>query len=276
MIELPADARVVLCDVWGCLHDGVAAFPGAMAALGRWRAEGRIIVLVTNAPRPRIAIARQITVIGVAPDSYDALVTSGDAGLAFVRGRGGDCALIGTAADRAALAEAGFVPTAHGAEPIVVCTGFDGRRATIDDYMPELEAMRARGAAMACFNPDRAVIHGGATILCAGLIADRYAEMGGAVTFTGKPFAPIYDRAFALASRQAGRTLGPADAIAIGDGIATDMAGAAAQGMRFLFVSDGIERQAIVRSGIDAVLAEARDLHDLGGFTPWRVIDAIR
>ncbi|WP_419825334.1 TIGR01459 family HAD-type hydrolase [Sphingomonas sp.] len=275
MIALPDDARVILCDVWGVLHDGVAAFPPALDALDRWRAEGRIVVLLTNAPRPSVAIARQLDGLGLTKDHYDALVTSGDAGLAFVRERGGACALIGTARDRAALAEAGFVPGDAGDEPIVVCTGLDERRRDPADYHEELARMRARGALLACFNPDRVVLHDGAREVCAGAIGDRYAAMGGEVVFTGKPFAPIYARALDLASLRLGRLVERGEAIAIGDGIATDMAGAAREGLRFVFVAAGIERDEIARVGLEQVLAEAADAHTLGTARPILTVEAL-
>jgi HAD superfamily hydrolase (TIGR01459 family) len=276
MIDLPEDARVILCDVWGVLHDGVAAFPDALAALARWRGEGRVVVLVTNAPRPSAPIARQLAALGLTEDRYDALVTSGDAGLAFVRARGGACALIGTASDRTALAEAGFVPSTRGDEPIVVCTGLDETRADPADYDEELRAMRARGALLACFNPDRVVLHDGVRQVCAGAIGDRYAAIGGEVVFTGKPFAPIYARALDLAGERLGRVVDRGEVVAIGDGIATDMAGAAREGLRFLFVAAGIERDEIARVGLDRVLADASERHDLDGFAPIATVDALR
>lgn len=275
MRDLPDDARLVLCDIWGVLHDGRATFPGAVSALGRWRGEGRTVVLITNAPRPASVIARQLDGLGLPADRYDALVTSGDAGLAFVVELGARCAHIGTGSDLRALAEAGFVPTADGDEPVVVCTGFDDRRVAPQDYDEELRAMRARGALLACFNPDREVIHRGVRELCAGTLADRYAAMGGEVLFTGKPFPPIYDRAFALAAERAGRRFGPGETVAIGDGIATDMVGAARNGLRFLFVAGGIEGEAIARGGLAAIMEEADRTHRLGGFAPIAVVPGL-
>ena len=49
---------VVLCDVWGVVHNGVAATPEACDALTRFRAGGGTVVLITNAPRPGAAGAR--------------------------------------------------------------------------------------------------------------------------------------------------------------------------------------------------------------------------
>ena len=43
--------RLILCDVWGVIHDGVSLYPGAAERLRQWRGEGRCVVLITNAPR---------------------------------------------------------------------------------------------------------------------------------------------------------------------------------------------------------------------------------
>jgi len=43
---------VVLCDVWGVVHNSLVAFAEAGEALARFRARGGAVVLITNAPRP--------------------------------------------------------------------------------------------------------------------------------------------------------------------------------------------------------------------------------
>src|SRR5436190_430052 len=42
----------VLCDVWGVVHNGVAAHPDAADALTKFRGQGGTVVLISNAPRP--------------------------------------------------------------------------------------------------------------------------------------------------------------------------------------------------------------------------------
>ncbi len=68
----------VFCDLWGCLHDGLRAFPEAVAALRGFRAKGGRVVLLTNAPRSRHEVARQIAGMGVPEDAWDTIATSGD------------------------------------------------------------------------------------------------------------------------------------------------------------------------------------------------------
>ncbi len=68
----------LLCDVWGVLHNGVAAFPAAVDAIARFRRAAGPVVLITNAPRPSAPIRAQLKELGVPDDAYDGLVTSGD------------------------------------------------------------------------------------------------------------------------------------------------------------------------------------------------------
>ena len=274
MIDLPADARVVLCDVWGCIHNGHRAFAPALAALVRWRAEGRIVVLVTNAPRPSGPISAQLAELGIDERHSDALVSSGDTGVALALARGGRAHLIGTARDRRSLDGSGLDLDARDSG-VVICTGFEEDRRAPEDYDAELAALRADDTTMLCFNPDRVALHGEVLELCAGVIADRYAALGGTVIQAGKPYPPIYDRALALAGEIAGRPIELSEVVAIGDAIATDMLGAARQGFRFVFVADGIERERIAAEGVDAFLDAVAEEHDLGDFRPIIVADGL-
>jgi ribonucleotide monophosphatase NagD (HAD superfamily) len=68
---------LVLCDVWGVLHNGVKAYETASDALTRFRAKGGRVVLVSNAPRPGASVGTQLDGFGVPRTAYDAIVTSG-------------------------------------------------------------------------------------------------------------------------------------------------------------------------------------------------------
>jgi len=49
---LASNYDVLLCDVWGVVHNGVAAFTEAAEALARFRARGGTVIFITNAPYP--------------------------------------------------------------------------------------------------------------------------------------------------------------------------------------------------------------------------------
>ena len=69
---------VLLVDLWGCVHNGVTAYPEAVAALRGFRQGGGTVVLVTNAPRSRQEVAKQLVRMNVPEDCYDSIATSGD------------------------------------------------------------------------------------------------------------------------------------------------------------------------------------------------------
>ncbi len=67
-----------------------------------------------------------------------------------------------------------------------------------------LVAMQARNMFMLCANPDLVVERGEKLIYCAGALADVYAALGGEVFYAGKPYAPIYKEALAMAQAARG------------------------------------------------------------------------
>ena len=81
--------RLIMCDVWGVLHNGLRAFDGAKLALERFRANGGRVVLLTNSPNPSRAVAAQLDRLGVSRDAYDAIVSSGDVTVSLLAERAG-------------------------------------------------------------------------------------------------------------------------------------------------------------------------------------------
>ena len=264
--DLDPRYRVILCDVWGCLHDGIAAYPEAVARLRSWRAEGRQVILLTNAPRTVEAVAAQLDGMGVPRDCYDGIVTSGALGIAEAKRRypGQQLGFIGTDQDHAVIASSGLDIARHAAAQAVVCTGFpEGRQGDLASLQGELQDMAVRGAVLLCFNPDRVVMHGDTQQLCAGTIGDAYTAMGGTTDFFGKPYPLVYDYARARAADMAGTPPEPGAILAIGDSIVTDMVGALSAGIDFAFVHGGIHAAEIAESGEAAFLREAIRKHEL-------------
>ena len=248
--EISDHYDVILCDIWGVLHNGVASFTQASDALVLFRRRGGAVILISNAPRPSPPIARQVLKLGVSPDAFDAIVTSGDVTIGLMGLQAGDRVLhIGPERDLT-LVEA--VAEASGVRPKLVsledaqyalCTGLRNDEAeALDDYESELKAMAIRGMAMICANPDIVIHRGDTLIYCAGALARRYEELGGSVVYAGKPYAPIYDRALALAEQRRGAPVAKSRVLAIGDGMRTDVMGAARAGLDVLFVTGGIHR----------------------------------
>ncbi|RBP16413.1 HAD superfamily hydrolase (TIGR01459 family) [Roseiarcus fermentans] len=266
LAEISDRYDVVLCDVWGVLHNGVASFPPASRALAAYRRRGGAVVLITNAPRPSAPIRRQLQRLGVGSDAFDDIATSGDVTIALIAERIDDPVFhIGPARDlslfEAAHEAAGRAPRLLPLEEAryALCTGLrDDVTETLDDYETELRAMAARGMPMICANPDIVIHRGDSLIYCAGALAGRYEALGGEVVYAGKPYPPIYARALALAERAHGRAIDRRRALAVGDGMKTDIAGAARAGLDALLVTRGIHRAALHGDVLERPASAAR------------------
>jgi len=236
---------LVLSDVWGVIHNGVAAFPEACDALKRFRDPGAAVVLITNAPRPSEAVIRMLDRLAVPRAAYDGIVSSGDVTRGVIAGRAGQSVLqIGPERDHSVFDGLGVSFAPAETADYVVCTGlFDDERETADDYRDLLAKVKARNLFMVCANPDIVVERGDRLVYCAGAIADLYAHMGGEVLYAGKPYAPIYDAAVAKATAQSKRDIPRRRVLAIGDSVRTDLKGAQAYGIDCLFVTAGIHAE---------------------------------
>ena len=234
---------VVLCDVWGVVHNGVTAFPHACDALMRARARGAAVVLITNAPRLSTVVARQLEKLNVPREIYDAIVSSGDVTRAVIEARPGQSLFhLGPERDRSMFT--GFNVAPLETADYVVCSGLDNDDVeTPENYRARLETMLKRKLFMVCANPDVVVERGPKLVYCAGSIADLYATMGGEVLYAGKPYRPIYDLALAKAQAASGHRAIPSRVVAIGDSVRTDLKGARTAGVDFLFVTSGIHAE---------------------------------
>ncbi|WP_054006991.1 TIGR01459 family HAD-type hydrolase [Cypionkella psychrotolerans] len=256
LAQISARYDAVFCDLWGCLHNGVTPFPAAVAALQAFRAKGGRVILLTNAPRPKSSIVKQLDEMSVPRDAWDDVVTSGDAAqYAMLTGAvGHKVHFIGApkdevfftdfAEDLQAVAAANppieRVPTKD-AEGLVVTGLVDDLTETPDDYRTTLLLAKNLGLPMLCANPDIIVHWGDKLLYCAGALAKDYEAMGGTALYFGKPHPPIYD----LAQRRLQVLGGPGDAriLCIGDGIHTDVQGAIGESLDALFVTGGIAHE---------------------------------
>ncbi|MFD1911692.1 TIGR01459 family HAD-type hydrolase [Halodurantibacterium flavum] len=250
LAEISDSYDALFCDLWGCVHNGHAAYPAAVAALQAFRAKGGTVILMTNAPRPAPAIIATFGRLGIPDDAYDAVVTSGDAAQAgMVMGVVGrkvyhlgpekDLPFFTEIPDDLrALGEVTRVPLQE-AEGIV-CTGlFDEMTETPDDYRATLLHAKNEGMKLLCANPDIVVDYGETRIYCAGALAERYTEMGGQSLYFGKPHPPIYD----LARRRLAamdKVIDDRRILCVGDGIFTDVQGGVSEGIDALFITGGL------------------------------------
>jgi HAD superfamily hydrolase (TIGR01459 family) len=232
---------VILSDVWGVLHNGVTAFPDAVATLSRMREQGRTVILITNAPRPHPSVIAQLLSLGVDESAWDRVITSGDVTRRLIEE--GPRRVFHLGPDRDTIIYDGLdvelvdYPEAGA----IVCTGpFDDETETPEDYKELLATLRGRNLPFICANPDIVVERGDRLIWCAGALARDYAQLGGRTLIAGKPHRPIYEAALAAAREIVGRDVAASEILAIGDGVMTDVKGAADNGFDLLYVTAGI------------------------------------
>ncbi len=248
--EIATNYNLAFVDLWGCVHNGRAIYSAAEAALISFRETGGTVVLVTNSPRPRAGVKAQLDELGLSPEAYDGIATSGDAAQAGM--------LTGAVGRKVwhlgPLKDDGFFENlpdwASEQPPIervcfedaegIVCTGlFDEMTETPEDYRGRFLSAKARGLKLLCANPDLVVDYGETRIYCAGALAQLYDQMGGESFYFGKPHPPIYDLARRVAS-ETGLKFSEDRTIAIGDGLQTDIQGGLGEGMDTLFITGGL------------------------------------
>ncbi len=251
LFEISDRYEALFVDLWGCVHDGVKALPDAVTALQAYRKGGGKVILVTNSPRPRDGVIKQLVHFGVPDDAWDDIATSGDsARSAMYLGMVGNKVWhLGPPSDK------------HFFDPIdilndpaditrvdlddaegIVCTGPFDTMADPADLRPQLLLAKQKGLKLLCANPDIVVDRGGVREWCAGAVAALYTEMGGESLYFGKPHPPIYDLARRRLSAL-GIEVGNSDILAIGDGAHTDISGAMGEDIDSLFIAGGLAAQ---------------------------------
>nr|WP_173983350.1 TIGR01459 family HAD-type hydrolase [Magnetospirillum sp. SS-4] len=259
-------------DLWGVIHDGVEAYPGVVATLAALRTAGKRTVMLSNAPRRSAALIEQLGRLGIARDLYDEVMSSGEAVHLELERRtdpafaalGRRLYHLGPERDRNVFEGLDYRPAGLDEADFVLNTGPVDLTESVADYQDALDRALARRLPMVCANPDHVVIRQGSRVTCAGAIAERYADMGGAVVWRGKPDPAIYDLALAR--------LGVADrkrVCAVGDALHTDIKGARLAGFDAVLVTGGIHAEELgVRWGEAPVPARLDDLVRRHGETP--------
>ena len=259
LTDITARYDVILCDVWGVLHNGVTPFIEASTALAEARARGVSVALITNSPRPNDSVAVQLDGIGVPRDAWDRIVTSGDVTRGLIRQGPPNVYFLGPDRDLNLLEGTEAFAVKEKDASAIVCTGFfNDETEQPEDYRDLLTHFADRNIPMICANPDLIVERGERLIPCAGAVAAFYEQLGGETRIAGKPHHPIYTEALSQAAELRG-TIDRARVLAIGDGMPTDVKGAISEGLDLLYISAGIHAR-------DYMDGEATDENKLNAF----------
>ncbi len=234
----------LILDLWGVLHDGVRPYPGAIDCLRQLRRVGKRVCLLSNAPRRIGSAVARLDELGITADLYDSILTSGELAHqalrrpddAFHAALGRRCLHLGPPRDDDVHQGLGLdmAATPEDADFVLV-TGVDTEEETLADSVPVLARAGRRDLPMVCANPDLVVMFGGSIMICAGLLARHYEEMGGRVAYHGKPYPAVYRHCL---DRLGG--MPPGRVLAVGDALRTDIAGANAAGIDSLWITGGI------------------------------------
>ena len=246
--EISHNYDALFVDLWGCVHNGITAYASAVNALVEYRKNGGKVVLVTNSPKPRISLEKQLLNFNVPKICYDTMATSGDSARTamFMGAVGKKIYFIGEPRDQGFFEPISVIRSPIVIEQVsiknaegIVCTGpFDGSADPSVNKENFLFAIQ-NGMKFLCANPDIVVDRGENRQWCAGALAKMYAEMGGESLYFGKPHSAIYNLA-RIRLAQLGSKVDDKKILAIGDGVNTDIKGANSEEIDSLFVTGGL------------------------------------
>ncbi len=240
--EIAASLDLVICDLWGVMHNGLQANPMAVEAIQRLRESGVASVFLSNAPRPRYHVRDQLTAMGIPATLTDYVVTSGGLARDAVREDfdGAKLYHMGPEGDRNTVDGLPVEEVTHPDFADVIFATDLGFR-DVENHRGWLAKAREKQVPLLCANPDRVVHVGDKLYTCAGAVADLYESMGGPVRWFGKPTPE------SLQTCVTERGLSPETPgdkiLMIGDSLQTDIAGAMAANCNSLFIAGGIHRE---------------------------------
>lgn len=264
------DAAIL--DLWGVVHDGLTAYPAVPDCLARMRDAGMRILFLSNAPRRSREVVRRLAELGIARTSYDHIITSGDLvrrALSarddpFYAGLGRDYYRLGPARDWGLMEDLAFRAVEFERATFILNTGlFEDDTETVADYGDFLTAALARHLPMVCANPDHSVMRGERLLPCAGALAAAYEGRGGPTSYRGKPDPAAYEACLAAFGG-----IEPSRILAVGDSLATDIAGARGVGIDAVFVTSGVHAGAVNGAGPTPDMAALARACEEAGATP--------
>ncbi len=252
---------VFILDQFGVLHDGTAPYPGAVETLIQLKQAGKQTLLLSNSGKRSAPNEVRLEKLGFVPGSWNHFLSSGEVAWQSLQRSLGDgrtvrCLLVSRDGDRSAVEGLPLTLVDDGADAdIVLLAASGGDRFDLDHYRRLLEPAAARGVVCLCTNPDKIMLTSVGPRFGAGRIAELYVELGGPLTWIGKPFAEIYAATLKL--------LGNPDrarVVCVGDSIEHDIAGGRGAGLSTALVTTGILET--------ATAAERQQLYAEHGATP--------
>jgi len=233
-----------LIDQFGVLHDGMRPYDGAVDCLKRLKAGGKTVVLLSNSGKRASANAARLAEFGFPRGSFDHVVTSGEVAWQGIVDRvfgapflpGSRMYLLGHEGYDYGFDQIGMVLVDDpAAADFILIAASRAPKMSLAQYRVALEAAAKSKIPALCCNPDRLMLTGEGLQPSAGEIASLYRELGGEVSFVGKPYPAIYD-----AAMKASPSFARSATLAIGDSIEHDIGGGHRAGLATALVRTGL------------------------------------
>ena len=219
----------MLIDQFGVIHDGQSLYPGTLRVLSELKALNIPVAVMTNSGKRAEANRQRLVKMGVPRDHFVDAISSGE--VAFSSLTATRAFLIGKDGEDYGFDGISFVSNPQDAE-IILILGSNAPKTSLDDYRKLLQGLTLPAI---CCNPDRLMLTPQGLMPAPGAIAALYEEMGGHVTWIGKPYPAIY--------REATRLIGnPKRVLCIGDSAEHDVAGGRNAGLETLLVLQGVSQ----------------------------------
>ena len=217
----------MLIDQFGVIHDGQELYRGTLRILSELHELGIPVAVMTNSGKRAAANRQRLVKMGVPREHFIDAVSSGE--IAYQALNITKAYLIGKDGEDYGFGGIAFVDDPRRAQVILIL-GSNAPVTSLDDYRKVFTGLSAPAI---CCNPDKLMLTPHGLMPAPGAIAALYEEMGGKVTWIGKPYASIY--------RHAAKLIGnPNRILCIGDSAEHDVAGGRNAGFSTLLVMTGV------------------------------------
>ena len=221
------------------MHNGISLNSKAMEAIKNLENNSKKIVFLSNAPRPSSKVINFLLKMGMDKKYLSSVMTSGEAAMQAININkfGKTFFHLGPPRDTAVFDKVKHNITNIEDCDFILCTGlFDDYEDNLDYYKNFLKKHISKK--FVCTNPDLIVHRGNKEELCAGSVAKIFEELGGKVSYFGKPHPDVYNLCFSKNEK----------ALAIGDNLNTDIQGANNLNLDCIFITDGVHREELIKN----------------------------
>lgn len=237
-----------ILDQWGVLHNGEKPYDGVIDCLKELKSRNKYVIILSNSGKRAEENAETLKNLGIGPSLYDTIVTSGemtwqglhDQADGVFKDIGKKCFLLSRGGDRSivnGLKDIQVVDDIEDADFLLISGSDAPEKTMVDYYEPILKAAIRKRLKAICANPDNRALIGNSYTIGPGMIARRYEDFGGVVSYIGKPHKPIFQHCIKLLQTKG---IYPGDTVMIGDTMAHDIMGAAAVEIDTCLVKCGI------------------------------------